>query len=64
MNTLQPYIAKLRDLHNDENGQTFVEYFLVVSLVVVGLAGSFKLFNQVLFEYYNRISKWMTLPIP
>lgn len=55
---------QLKQLLHDETGQALTEYFLVVVLTVIPLYGSFKLFNQILFQYYEDLAKWISMPIP
>jgi hypothetical protein len=54
----------LRAVHEDEAGQALTEYFMVVSATVIGIGSAFGVFYQILYDYYNRCVRWVTLPIP
>ncbi len=48
----------------NEKGQALSEYFLLIASVAVALSASFKLFGQILMEYYTTITKWVSMPFP
>ena len=45
-------------------GQVMVEYLILVSFVVLGLAAVFELLQQVLGKYYEFLVTVVCLPIP
>lgn len=48
----------------DENGQGMTEYMLLVVVMAISLGVAFKQFHQAVLAYYNRVTLWVSLPIP
>lgn len=47
----------------DEEGQTAVEYILLLSLITVPLLGIAYLLNRVIFGYFDMLSLYFSLPV-
>ncbi|MBN2056196.1 hypothetical protein JW905_14825 [bacterium] len=54
----------LRALWCDEHGQGMTEYMLLVVLLAVTLGLAFRQFQHAVVEYYDRVTFWISLPIP
>lgn len=54
---------RARELLADEGGQAMTEYVIVMSLILIGLAGTMSAMRGVIVEYYETCALIIALPI-
>jgi Flp pilus assembly pilin Flp len=63
--TKQGFLQRLKAVYiDDEGGQAMVEYMIIISFMIIALAGVFGVFPRVMSTYYTGIARILSFPIP
>lgn len=58
-------LTLLKEMYiDDEGGQAMVEYVIVITFMILALAGVFGVFPRVMSNYYIDLARILSFPIP
>lgn len=64
-NAEKSFLTKVKEMYiDDEGGQAMVEYVIIITFMILALAGVFGVFPKVMSDYYIDLARIIAFPIP